>query len=192
MTTEIEHKAVKETDILSKYATALRDTGYGVDNLPQLDLKGGQGHTDYIDFLRPRDMSSPVMTFRDRFNRPGLAILLAGKKPGQMVAPLWSDEKVNTENLCNVLALFQRYTNIAGHWSLGWGNSNDTIEKVYDGYHQNHGHTGTTIMACKACPFTSASISTDLLRDILQGTNPILELGSPLTGTPPALEPIMC
>ena len=178
MTTEIEHTPVKESDILDKYATVLSNTGYAVDDLPQLNLNGKQGHTDYIDFLTPPDMTSPVMTFRDRFNRPGIAILLAGKKPGQMVSPLWCDEKVNTSTLCNVLALFQRYTDETSRWSFGWGNSNSIIEKICGGYHEDHGHTGPTIMACENCPFVGASINTDLFQDILKGTNPILELGT--------------
>ena len=170
MTTVVECNAVKEADITNRYMSVLKDTGYEVDNLPQLDLKGMQGHTDYIDFITPRDMTSPVMTFRDRFNRPGIAILLATKKS-------CSNVEVIPETLCNVLALFQRYTEDARCWSYGWGDSDGCIENLYNDYHSDHGHTG--IMACKECPFANASINTNILKNILQGTDPILELGIP-------------
>jgi hypothetical protein len=180
MTTEVETRPVTESDIgHAYYAKVLKNTGYSVDTLPQLDLKGRMGSTDYIDFVTPNDMTSPVMKFRDRFNRPGIAIHIVGKTPGVMVKDLYGDEKTDSSTLNNVLALFQRYSDTTGKWSYGWGRSKFAIEHVYNAYHQTHGHANDSkIMACDDCPFVNACISSDLLTQILTGTNPILTLAN--------------
>jgi len=168
MTTETEQIPVSEKDILEKYANVLNETKYDVDNLPTLDLKGRQGHTDYIDFLDPTDMCAPVMKFRDRFNRPGIALNIRGKLPGYQ---RFGDK--NTKDMNIVLALFQRYTGNYQNWSYGWGHSDFDIEHAYNEYHNNNGHVGARIMACEGCPFVGCVIRTDLLKGILDGTDPL-------------------
>lgn len=42
--------------------------------VPTLDLRGRMGFTDYIDFLRPKDMEYPIMKGVDRYQRTFLAL----------------------------------------------------------------------------------------------------------------------
>ena len=178
MTTQVELKPVLETDILPEYAKAFKTAGLSIDTLPQLDLQGRQGHTDYIDFLTTDDMTRPVMKFIDRFNRPGVAIHIVGK-PGEMVKSLWSDKLTDSGTLNGILALFQRYTGVSRKWSFGWGGSDVSIENTYNAWHQTHGHQNESkIMACDCCPFPGSEINTSLLTEILNGTNPILTLAT--------------
>lgn len=46
------------------------------DALPTLDLGGREGPTGYIDFVRPSDLSSPVMKGTDTHGRPFISLLL--------------------------------------------------------------------------------------------------------------------
>lgn len=164
---------VETKDIQKDYALVLNYTGYEVDKLPVLNLNKRQGSTDYIDFISSKEMSSPVMKFRDVFGRPGIALHLVGKKPGYKVD---MRECKNTSELDGVLVLFQRYSS-PGQWSLAWGESDNTIAHAYNKYHDNNGHIGQRIMACKNCVFNgSCSIKPIFLARILNGSDPVLKL----------------
>jgi hypothetical protein len=69
---------------------------------PVLDLGDRMGPTGYIDFLKPTDLSAPVMKGVDKFQRPFIALKLRDK---------------DTEET-EVLTLFQRYTDGQG-WTWG-------------------------------------------------------------------------
>lgn len=70
----------------------------GSINLPYLELGERMGGTGYIDFLRPKDLESPIMAGIDRFNRFFLAIKLQ------------SNKEIGT------LVVFNRYTDNYDTW----------------------------------------------------------------------------
>lgn len=142
------------------YETVFRDHYQAIKDLPVLDLKGRQGHTDYIDFLTPKDMTKPVMRFVDKFNRPGIAIHLRCKHGA------WADEEI-------VLALFQRYTGEPSKWTYGWGNSRHFLEHAYNDHHEPDHKNECSIMACDDCPIVGSRIKTRLLESILNGTDKV-------------------
>lgn len=60
---------------------AFRAAGRSIIGLPELDLTGRMGGTGYIDFINPQDMLQPVMRFRDRHGRPGIALKIRAMHP---------------------------------------------------------------------------------------------------------------
>lgn len=70
--------------------------------LPVLDLGSRNGHTGYIDFIQPEEMSSPIMRGEDDNGRPFVAI-----------------RYMYQEQLC-VETLFRRYTT-GSTWTSGGG-----------------------------------------------------------------------
>ena len=44
------------------------------NNYPILDIGNNMGDTDYLDFIKYEDTSSPVMKGRDKYNRPFFVI----------------------------------------------------------------------------------------------------------------------
>jgi len=112
----------KEQELENIYGGAIaqlfRKCNRPLSTLPVLDLGDRHGHTDYIDFLQPEEMTAPVMRFVDRFRRPGIAFRL------QAVHRTDKTKSV-------VFAWFQRYSDDKRTWSFGWGNSDSTIENEY-------------------------------------------------------------
>jgi hypothetical protein len=69
-----------------------------------------------------------------------------------------------------VLAPFKRFTDPESTtWSYGWGNSDNTIEDLYNARHNNNGHVGPRIMACPNCPFVGRTIHPTVFSDLLNG-----------------------
>ena len=64
--------------------------------IPQLDLDGRMGKTDYIDFLNKKNMSAGIMRGTDRLGRPFISMCLEFYD---------SDDKKNT----TVITVFKRY-----------------------------------------------------------------------------------
>lgn len=148
------------------YQKVFADHYMRIDQLPVLDLKGRQGSTDYIDFIRPGDMTAPVMRYKDRFNRLGLALHL------RCTYGEWKDKEV-------VFAPFQRYTGNS-KWTFGWGGSQSFVERAYQAWHEkDHGDNG--IMACPTCPMVGSRVKPEQLQAILTGTDPVVKLCTRVT-----------
>ncbi len=68
-----------------------------LDRVPDLDLKGEMGTTDYIDFLQPKHLTGLFMKGTDRYQRKFLSYNFGGA----------------------VVTLFQRYTDQPNYWTHG-------------------------------------------------------------------------
>ena len=55
------------------------------DSYPTLDLGKRQGHTDYIDFIRPNEVPNPITVGIDIFSRPFCVIRVVGVRNGKLV-----------------------------------------------------------------------------------------------------------
>jgi len=73
--------------------------------LPILNIGDRKGHTDYIDFITPDEMTSPIMIGIDRFQRFFISFCIKYKRNGHY--------------RINVFTLFQRYTNDLDFYSSG-------------------------------------------------------------------------
>lgn len=95
--------------------------GEGVfDNLPVLDLGDECGSTGYLDFVRPEDMTAPVMRGTDKYGRPFIALRIKHTKPESFYAGLEDDEDREWERKreVRVEVLFRRYTT-GDTWTSG-------------------------------------------------------------------------
>lgn len=79
-----------------------------LEELPVLDLKNRRGATDYIDFVKNDEMTSPIMKGIDCFKRPFLAIKVKCTYKTEELEPT---EVVGT--------FFQRYTDDESSWAFG-------------------------------------------------------------------------
>jgi hypothetical protein len=70
--------------------------------LPIIDIKDRRGLTDYIDFLKKSDLSSPAMRGIDCFNRPFIAFKAKNNETGEKFAQV----------------IFQRYTKDESRWTF--------------------------------------------------------------------------
>ncbi len=71
-------------------------------NYPNLDIGDRQGHTDYIDFINPSELTHPIMLGIDILKRPFIVIKAIGTLNDEMVK--------FTETF------FQRYTENQSLW----------------------------------------------------------------------------
>ncbi len=192
------------TRLYLKYPIEMRELFQNCNSpiwqLPVLELGGRRGSTDYIDFLQPEEMNQSVMRFRDRYRRSGIALKIQAtpayirrralsrivdnirhyeiRQIGQFFRNWGQSEE-------NVLALFQRYTNSTAQWAYGWGNSDNTIERMYNDRHNQHGHVSSVYMECSTCPFINRRPSDTVLRDLLTNQDPDFKLPGHNGGVPP-------
>jgi hypothetical protein len=150
MSTRREHEVEPQYPV--DYKQVFADNYQPIDQLPVLNLEGRQGHTDYIDFIRTSEMTAPVMRYKDRFNRIGLALHL------RCTYGEWKDKEV-------VLAPFQRYTG-GNTWAFGWGRSQCFVEWAYQGARKE----GID------CPYMGSNVPAEQLKNILTGKDPVVEL----------------
>lgn len=153
-------------DIFNKY-------NISIDELPILDLGDRGGHTDYIDFVMPEEMTSPIMKFTDKFRRPGLIFRLKGKSDDKIII---HNTAINIKDICTTLAIFKRYTESYNTvWSFGWGGSNNLIAYTYSKYHEKD-HIHNAIDECSECPFSSNTINPKLIDNLIGHTDTLFEL----------------
>lgn len=76
-------------------------------NVPVLDIKTRQGWTDYIDFIKPDELTSTIMKGVDKFGRPFLVV------KGKGISGDNSDTEI-------FQTFFQRYQNNQSLW-MGCG-----------------------------------------------------------------------
>lgn len=72
------------------------------NQLPVLDIGNREGSTGYIDFLRPADLTAPIMRGTDRYGRPFISMKLHERATGGEA----------------VITIFQRYVE-GGRWTYG-------------------------------------------------------------------------
>ena len=150
-----------EDEIRTNYPDHLNNlldrTGKAIEGLPVLDLSGRHGSTGYIDFLKPEDLSDPVMRFTDDSTRSGLAFRVRIKEGSERKA----DE--------GVIVIFKRYSTVTSNWlpasssriiSIPYGRGDRAVQ-------HNPRFPG--------CPESLQDMRV-LLPGLLEGTDPDLEL----------------
>jgi hypothetical protein len=181
--TENAHREMGHKNYPENMVQLFGDHGSPIWRLPILDLGNRRGITGYIDFLRPEEMTHPVMRFKDCQKRVGVALQLKGK----------SDEVLQTgmgnypiRDLRGVLVLFQRYRG-KSTWSLSCSN---LITMAYNKKHDENGHEGPSIMACPNCPFVGVKVNDAVLSKLLRNEDPLFELPGHQPGNPDRLKPL--
>ena len=120
----------------------LRDLN-SIINVPRLNLGERVGHTGYIDFISPKDMTAPIMTGRDVYGRNFIAICvdIYGKDDkflGSSVGTFferYSDSSQSIAYGTNVWSVedgLDRYTNILYFDSRVRDNHEYVIERIYN------------------------------------------------------------
>ncbi len=149
-------------------------------DLSVLDLNTGyNGSTDYMDHFDSEKMISPVMLFKDAWNRPGIALHVKGRSTSQRTYTILDLPPIPASKMEGVFAIFlRRAPPKASPWVLG-GGSRGMIESVYRERHEENGHTGG-IMECPTCPFKGSRepVSSQVLSDLFNGTDPDFQLGN--------------
>lgn len=119
---------------------ALRDArNIGIDDLPEIDLQGNTGRTDYIDFLTIAHMPphQDIARFTDRYGRRGVAMRI----------------KSQPTQLDGVIAIFERYRD---HERVVYGVAMQPhldYHKISSAYRQVHDpNLGHNLLACPTCP----------------------------------------
>ena len=93
-------------------------------DVPILDIGLAGGHTDYIDFIKPDEITHRVMKGIDRHSRPFLVIKATGKLDTGDEIPLFQ-------------TFFQRYTDISYLW-MGCGNYGKQLFDTCGGMKKHH------------------------------------------------------
>lgn len=92
-----------------------RNCNLPIARLPVLDFGDRMGETGYVDMLSPADMTHPIMRFKDRLDRPGIAFHVEGYADGQVEI---FDQQRQIRELSGVLAIFKRLPN-GDLWKVG-------------------------------------------------------------------------
>jgi hypothetical protein len=95
--------------------------------LPELKLSRV---SDYIDFLKPADLSDPVMKFKDSWERPGIAFHIREKRG---------------ENPGEVLAIFQRYPDEGNNWERASCRASRRISDIMTEWSSNKEKNGRAL-----------------------------------------------
>jgi hypothetical protein len=133
-----------------------------IHSLPILDLGDETGSTGYIDFVKPADMSHPVMKFTDALGRPGIAFHL---------------QKMDEDPLLRidgVVTVFRRYSESD---SKTWASGGSRIRSEYFMSHNEEPGHGFT--QCPTCPYQGNIPSTTLMRNWLTGQDALCRLAEP-------------
>lgn len=147
-----------------------------ISDLPVLDLNGRCGHTDYIDFILPDEMTCGIMRYKDKFDRPGLVFRLMGISNSE----IYDYYGLPIKQIKTTIALFQRYTDSTTCWAIGYGNSDRSVEDAYNGHHKrqnpNHG-----FICCDDCPFNGKNlllnrISKKIIQNLLSNQDELFSL----------------
>lgn len=132
-------------------------SGLYLCDIPDINLCNTMGHTDYIDFLKPSDLSYPVMKFIDIYDRPGISFKIKSKK-------IYSDSYVTA-----VFSLFKRYSDSNSQtWCYG------TYDSRFIGVYTEHYKTDP--MVYSEYPFMSSTICDDVIINLLQNKDTLFNL----------------
>jgi hypothetical protein len=142
-----------------------------IHSLPKLDLGDETGSTGYIDFVKPADMSHPVMKFTDALGRPGIAFHLQKMDEDPML------------RIDGVVTVFRRHSESDSNtWVIG---DRSQIRTRYFLTH-NSEVPGHALLECPTCPFLGGIPSPLLIRNWLIGQDALCKLAEPRA--PPAIE----
>jgi hypothetical protein len=90
-----------------------------IKNIPVLDINTRAGHTDYIDFITPEDMSHSVMRGTDFYGRPFLAVKINCEQSLKTEEEDTEEDHKCTKRYEVVGTFFQRYTD--SHSAVAYG-----------------------------------------------------------------------
>lgn len=174
----------------SELVQALRSRHLSLWRLPVLDLQGRMGDIDYIDFLKQKDVNSPLMRFEDKYRRVGLAVKLRGKADGNISWNFYKgegDQEYPIRQMTSVLAVFQRYTD-GNSWVPGV--SGEPIYKIYNEVHRPH-HQNFPGSTCPSCsPFLIGDVI-GFSVDVIAETDAAMKIDGEIEQVVPALLPPM-
>ncbi len=139
-----------------------RTQSLSIGQYPVLDLSA-HPDSDYIDYLKPSDLSAPIMRFTEQhWGRPGIAIKIQSNNNRRSV----------------VFTIFQRYAfEPNGRWETG-GSSFDAMMLVYRRRHWNE-TGGVHIEVCPTCPPGALPEFYTIFAKILAGTDPLFRIAQP-------------
>ncbi len=152
--------------------------GSSIEDLPILDLSGYQGSTGYISYIKPEDMSAPIMRFRDAWDRPGIAFAIRGKEDSKRSYVLSDKYILPVSKMKGVLTLHKRYfeSSDPNCWVVGGGSFipavyqerqwDEAVQKGEKGISYNIFNSGTR-----------EPIHSTELEALLSGTDPDFILG---------------
>jgi len=89
--------------IRDKYPTDLIEALGGAEkvfNLPVLDLGNREGFTDYIDFLRSKELTAPIMRGTDKKGRPFIALKLKDKHTDRVAVVCLFQRRADANKNC--------------------------------------------------------------------------------------------
>lgn len=170
---EIYHKTrhIPALRILVKYPRDLvqlfRNNHAPIEQLPVLDLGGRRD--EYIDFIKPDQMSYAVMRFTAAGGRPGIALKI------QMTEALGSMKEADEmKPLVVVLAIFQRYPGVSKTWVDAWSNSSTIIlNKFIKRHRDSKEHICKGSIQCPNYPtFSDYGLHPRILGTLLQNRDP--------------------
>jgi hypothetical protein len=146
-------------NLLQKYNINLLD-------LPILDLKGRTGYTDYIDFLTPMDLSSPIMRFKDSYKRYGISLKLKSKN-------LIEDEYIEI-----IFTIFRRYTDRINDMRTIWSYNKSIISSEYYKYNKSIHNCGNEhyCFDCESKLSNIVFMDLETLGCLLNNTDPICSI----------------
>ncbi len=96
---EIGRGRIINTQFPIELINLFKECGVAIEKLPKLEIQSLQETarpSDYIDFLKPSDLSHPIMYFKDLSDRIGVALFLKNQR--------------GIKSRDQVIAIFQRYT----------------------------------------------------------------------------------
>ena len=148
---------------------------YDANKLPVLDMTPFGGSTDYIQYIKPEHMTSPVMQFTDAWGRKGIALHIQGKDTSTREYSIGDLANAPASEINGVWTFHQRYVNRPDFWV---GGANELTKRVIDKRHDETDHEGSAFIACSHCPIIGAGLmSADLLENLLTGNDPDFQLG---------------
>lgn len=149
---------------------------YDPSKLPVLDMTPFGGSTDYIQYIKPKHMTSPVMQFKDAWGRNGIALHIQGKETSTREWSLGYLAEDPVSKINGVWTFHQRHATHPDFWVAG---EDTLIQRVIDERHNETDHVGRKYVECPHCPIIGAGLmSTSLLENLLTGNDPDLQLGA--------------
>lgn len=148
---------------------------YDINSLPKLDMTQFECSADYIKYIEPQHMTSPVMAFKDAWGREGIALHICGKNESKRKWSLGPSCNGSVSKISGVWTFHQRYSNNPStHWVSV---ENHLIKKILDERHNETDHVGSEWCACPHCPIQNNLMSASQLEALLSGTDPDFRLG---------------
>ena len=135
-------------------------------DMMELDISSRGESNDYIDYIKPEEMTHPIMKFKDKFNRHGFLFRIKGKTDDDIKFSFPIEETIKIKNIEVTLAIFQRFIKnpFDNRWEYAWGDSNPIIPKIYD------------YLSCQNITFTSLEDCLGNLCDIINNKNELFGL----------------